>query len=294
MDKSVTVVVVNWNGGSLLIECLQKLKEQSLQANHIILMDNASTDGSADLAAAIDGVTVQKLEKNYGFAKANNIALNQCQDQFIALLNPDALADKFWLEHLVNMASAHPEFVTFGSRQMMLNNPGYLDGTGDTYHFSGLAWRTGYASKLTYQALDCREIFSPCACAALYHTDVLKRLGGFDEDFFCYMEDVDLGFRLQLNQYRCFYVADAVVHHAGSALTGGRHSASSIYYGHRNLVWTFVKNMPAFLFYPLLPVHCLLTLISLVYFSFKGQGRVIIRAKKDALMGLPKIWRKRK
>lgn len=138
------------------------------------------------------------------------------------------------------------------------------------------------------------EIFSPCAAAALYRRQALVEVGGFDDDFFCYVEDVDLGFRLRLMRHRAMYVRDAVVHHVGSATTGGQHSDFAVYHGHRNLVWTFVKNMPGKVFWPLLPLHLAMNLVALAVFPLRGQGRVIVRAKWDAIRGLPKMWRKRK
>jgi GT2 family glycosyltransferase len=102
-----------------------------------------------------------------------------------------------------------------------------------------------------------------------------------------------LGFRLRLAGYRCLYVPKSVVHHVGSGTTGGKNSDFSVYHGHRNLVWTFVKDMPGLLFWLLLPLHVMLNLVSIVWLAFRGQGRVVWRAKRDALLGLPKMWRKR-
>jgi GT2 family glycosyltransferase len=121
----------------------------------------------------------------------------------------------------------------------------------------------------------------------------LLKVGGFDEDFFCYVEDVDLGFRLRLAGYKSIYVPEAIVYHVGSASTGGRHSDFSIYHGHRNLVWTFIKNMPGILLWVLLPLHLLLNIVSILYFSFIGKGKVILTAKLDAVKGIPSMWRKR-
>jgi len=119
-------------------------------------------------------------------------------------------------------------------------------------------------------------------------------VGGFDEDYFCYVEDIDVGFRLRLAGHKAMYVPGAVVHHVGSAARGGRHSDFSVYHGHRNLVWTYVKNMPAPLFWLLLPLHLLLNLVSVVWFISHGKGRVILRAKRDAIMGLRRMWVKRR
>jgi GT2 family glycosyltransferase len=128
----------------------------------------------------------------------------------------------------------------------------------------------------------------------LYRRQALVDIGGFDEAFFCYVEDVDLGFRLRLAGHKAMYVPEAVVRHVGSATTGGQGSDFSVYHGHRNLVWTFVKNMPGVLFWLLLPLHLLLNLVTIGMYIARGQGGMIFRAKKDAVKGLPQVWSKRK
>ncbi|MCP4090345.1 MAG: glycosyltransferase family 2 protein, partial [Gammaproteobacteria bacterium] len=229
-----------------------------------------------------------------GFAAANNFALAECNTEFVALLNPDAFPEPDWLERLVVAANLNPETVAFSSRQMEYESQYFLDGVGDAYHLSGLVWRRGHDCLLSDGFLQEREIFSPCAAAALYRREAFIDAGGFDDDFFCYVEDVDLGFRLRLAGYIAMYVPDAVVHHVGSATTGGQDSDFALYHGHRNLVWTFVKDMPGILFWLLLPLHLALNIVSIIWFALRGRGRVILRAKRDALLGLPKMWHKRK
>ena len=118
--------------------------------------------------------------------------------------------------------------------------------------------------------------------------------GGFDESYFCYMEDVDLGFRLRLAGHTARFVPTAVVRHVGSATSGGQHSDFSVFHGHRNMVWTFVKNMPTPLLWFLLPWHLAANLAALVIFSARGQGNTIVRAKWQALQGLGHAWRQRR
>jgi len=154
-------------------------------------------------------------------------------------------------------------------------------------------WRRWHGSPVSAAADNEREVFSPCAAAALYRRSALREVGGFDEDYFCYVEDVDLGFHLRLAGYRCLYAPQSVAFHVGSGTTGGQHSDFAVYHGHRNMVWTFVKEMPGTLFWLLLPLHVVLNLASIIWFALRGQGGVIWRAKRDALLGLPKIWRKR-
>ena len=139
-----------------------------------------------------------------------------------------------------------------------------------------------------------QEVFSACAAAAMYRTSTVLEAGGFDEDFFCYVEDVDLGFRLRLRGERCLLVPDAVVTHAGGAASGGQRSRFATYHGHRNLVWCFIKNMPTSLLILSLPLHLLMTLILVIRLCFHGQLATILASKRDALKLIPAMWRKRR
>ncbi len=287
------VVIVNWNGGALLLDCLAALEEQTVRDFRVLVVDNASEDGSpAQAAAQFPRVELLKQGSNTGFAAANNAALKHTHAaRFVALLNPDARPEPDWLERLLEAARADPGCACFASRLIQSENPARLDGAGDVYHVSGLAWRRGHGGPTRcYREPD--EVFAPCAAAALYRREALAAVGGFDADYFCYLEDVDLGFRLRLAGHYCRYVPTAMVHHVGSAFTG-RRSDFSLYHGHRNLVWTFFKNMPAPLLLLYLPQHLLWNLITVLWFVLKGRAGVILRAKLDALRGLPAVFRKR-
>lgn len=291
---SVTVVIVNWNSGDLLAKCLKELDQQTLVPKKTIVVDNASADGSGGVVYQFQNIQLLQSISNLGFAGGNNLALKEVDTNYVALLNPDAFPDPTWLEKLVEAAEKNPDVAAFGSRQMTHSSDGVIDGLGDVYHFSGLVWRNGHGRQMVTSDVCNKEIFSPCAGAALYRTEALKRVGGFDEDFFCYVEDVDLGFRLRLAGYRSMLVADAVVEHVGSATTGGKHSDFTVYHGHRNLVWTYIKNMPGWMFWAFLPLHLLMNVVAVVRFTLSGQAGVIIKAKKDALLGVPEMWKKRR
>lgn len=291
----ITVIIVNWNGGELLAECLRRLKAQTIQPARVLVVDNASSDGSMTGAGKLtDNATVLRMNANLGFAAGNNRALAECDTEYVALLNPDAFPDPDWLERLLAAARLNADVAAFGSRQLCYDNPQFLDGIGDNYHITGLAWRERYGIRQQGRDLVPREIFSPCAAAALYRRQAVVDAGGFDEDFFCYMEDVDLGFRLRLAGHKAMYVPYAVVHHVGSASTGGQWSNFTVYHGFRNPVWVFIKNMPGILFWLLLPLHIALNMASILLFSMRGQRRVILKAKKDAVLGISNMWRKRR
>lgn len=294
--KNVAVVIVNWNSWALLTRCLAALESQTYKDFSVTIIDNASSEVMPpQLLVTCPQVKLVRHSSNVGFAAANNIAVSKhsAAAEWIALINADAFADPHWLEALMMAADSNPEFNVFGSKLLKASSCLELDGVGDAYHLSGRIWREGKGSRASASAGKCCEIFSPCAAAALYRRSAFENVGGFDEDFFCYVEDVDLGFRLRLAGCRCLYVPQSVAHHVGSGTTGGQHSDFSVYHGHRNLVWTFVKNMPGVLFWLLLPLHVALNVVSVIWFALRGQGVVILRAKRDALLGLPKMWRKR-
>ena len=296
LNNITSVIIVNWNGEKFLERCLTSLMSQTVTPREVILVDNASSDRSNEIAQRFPSIRIISLDQNTGFARGNNLALETASKKsaWIALINPDAFAEPRWLEELLASAERNPAVSVFASQLVKAGNPSVLDGAGDAYHVSGRFWRKGYGMPVSAAPENECEVFSPCAAAALYRHSALHEAGGFDEDYFCYVEDVDLGFRLRLAGHHCLYVPRAVVHHIGSGTTGGQHSDFALYHGHRNLVWTFVKDMPGILFWLLLPLHVMLNLVSILWFAFQGRSRVILRAKRDAGLGLPKMWRKRR
>ncbi len=245
----VSVIIVNWNGAKILPQCLASLARQTYTDFEIIIIDNGSTDGSVDqLEKHWPKIRVKRLKENLGFAKANNLGGHQARGLWLALLNNDAFPEPGWLKELVQASERYPDFSFFASHLIMADRPEYIDGLGDIYHISGMAWRRGHGKHHQNFSSEVSEVFGPCAAAALYPRDLFLRVGGFDEDFFCYHEDVDLAFRLRLRGHRCLYVPQALVKHLGSK-SQGAHSDFVIYHSHRNLVWTYIKNMPGKLFW---------------------------------------------
>lgn len=293
---TVGVIIVNWNTFDVLERCLAALAEQQAPIHRTIVIDNASSSPPEELPSKRPADTRYiRLTENLGFAKANNLAMAELQDcQWVALVNPDAFLAPDCLEQLLRAAMQWPQVACFGAVTLMAHDPARLDGIGDTYHASGLCWRLGHGELLSESVLLDRPIFSPCAATALYRRDVYQAVGGLDEDFFCYCEDVDLGFRLRLAGHQCRLVPSARALHVGSVSSGGQKSDFALYHGHRNLVWTYVKNMPGALFWLLLPAHLLMNLLTTLVYVCRGRGAVLLRAKRDAIRGLPRMWRKRR
>jgi GT2 family glycosyltransferase len=291
----VTVVVVNFNGGEYVLRALRALERQTFRHFRAVVVDNASTDGSAErIERELPGVKLVRSPKNLGFAAGNNLGFREgTQSEWIALLNPDAFPEADWLEKLLAAAARRPNCAAVGSRLLRADDAATLDGIGDVYHVSGLHWRDGYGKPAAGLGLEGSEVFSPCAAAALYRGDVLRELGGFDEDYFCYSEDVDLGFRMRLLGYQSWYAPDSIAHHVGSATTGLR-SDFTMYHGFRNGIWTYVKNMPGPLLWLFTPALVLGFGMVAAKLAVRGQGRVAWRAVRDTVAGLPEVFRKRR
>ena len=291
---SVAVVVVSANSRAHIQATLDALARQTVRPRRTIVVDNASTDGSAEeVLRDYPHVELIQLEENIGFAAANNLGARLADDcEWIATLNPDAFPAENWLETLLAAASAHPGYACFGSRLVLAGDRSRLDGTGDRYHVNGFAWRRDHG-RAAATVRESGEIFSPSAAAAIYRRDAFLEAGGFDESFFCYFEDTDLAFRLRLLGHRCRYVDEAVAFHVGSSSTG-RLSDFTLFHQYRNLVWTYAKDMPWPLLLAYLPQHVLFQLLLLGWGVRRRRARVVVRAQWAALRGLPAVLRRRR
>jgi len=289
----ISIIIVNFYSAAFLRRCLESVAAQTSRPLNVLIINNGDVEGAMNFVADTYPDYRVVEQANIGFAAGNNLAINLLADcEWVALLNPDAFPEPDWLENLVQSAQDHPDADVFSSQMLQENDPQILDGRGDCYHISGLAWRAEHGKK-DIRSSNYSEVFSACGAAAMFRRAVLLEVGGFDENFFCYFEDVDLGFRLRLRGFRCIHASRAVVKHIGSACSGGEKSDFALYHGHRNLVWTFVKNMPGLLFWALLPLHILLNVAEIFWFSLHGRGKIICRAKLDAIKRLPSVWLQR-
>ncbi|MHB1218449.1 MAG: glycosyltransferase family 2 protein [Alphaproteobacteria bacterium] len=293
---AVSVVIVNYNAGHHLTRCLTALQRQTIENFEAFVIDNASTDESFDRALQVvrdDRMRYFKLPVNTGFAMANNLGATLARAPWLATLNPDAFAESTWLAALLDGAQRHPNAGMFGSTQIDDQDPTRLDGAGDRYLFCGVPWRGGSGQPIQRIPAE-SETFGPCAAAALYKMEGFRALGGFDERYFCYVEDVDLAYRWRLAGGWTIQIPMAVVRHVGGASSQGNQSPIARYYGTRNLVWTFLKNTPSSLLWFALPAHLGALLVLVAKSLVKGGSRTILRALIDALRGMPSILETRK
>lgn len=286
-----SIVIINYNGGDFLQEAVNSLARQTYQDFELIVLDNASTDGSADTLdlGTLPTAQLVRSAENLGFAGGNNRAAEITRGRWLVLLNPDTVAEPDWLEKLHAASEAYPACKTFASAQLDLRHPDLMDGAGDAYLLFGIPWRGGF-SRPVGELPETGWCFSACGASAMYDANLFREMGGFDERFFCYCEDVDLGFRLQLAGHDCLFVHDAVVNHAGSGITG-RESAFSTYHGTRNRTWTYFKNMPPLLLALTLPGHMALVLYVLARNAFTPRFKPMLKGLTDGISGMWKITR---
>lgn len=287
----ISVIVLNYNGRELLDGCLSSLASQTYSPFEVVLVDNGSSDGSPEyIQAQYPWVRLVRNRDNLGFAGGTNAGIRVAKGRYILTLNNDAVADRFFIEELAR-PMVDPQVGVCAAK--MLFPDGRINSAGICISRSGAAWDRGMFEPDQGQYDSMEEVFGACAGAALYRREMLDEIGLFDDDFFLYLEDVDLAFRARLAGWKCIYVPWAVViHHHGK--TAGVGSDLAVYYGNRNIVWFPVKDFPLRLLFTSLPFILARNLATIPYYALRGQGRVILKSKLDALRGVVKMMRKRK
>lgn len=268
---SVAVLIVAYNSRAHLARQIAALDAQTFRDFRAVLIDNASRpDERPDPARAPAWMTVILCDENLGFAGGNNRAAQAAPEaEYLALLNPDAFPEPDWLQALVDAAARHRHAAAFGSTQLLDADPSRLDGAGDALHAIGIPWRGGLGMPAS-SAPEEGETFAACGAAMLIRAADFHAAGGFDERFFCYVEDIDLAYRLRLVGRATMQIPGAVVRHIGGGVSA-RGSAFADFHGARNRVWMHLKSTPARLFWPLLPFTVAVTLANLLVNTLKGR-----------------------
>ncbi|OPX70058.1 MAG: Glycosyltransferase AglE [Methanoregulaceae archaeon PtaB.Bin056] len=288
----VSVVIVNYNGERFLEECLDSLRAQAYTDFEVILVDNHSSDRSIEIVGqGYPEVNLIRNTSNAGFARGTNDGIRASRGRFILTLNNDTRLDPNFIGEILRPQLSDGKVGICASK--MLYPDGRINSAGTCISRSGAAWDRGISEPDSGQYDKAEEVFGACAGAALYRKEMLDEIGLFDEDFFMYIEDVDLSFRARLAGWRCMYVPGAVAyHHHGG--TSGVGSDTAVYYGNRNVIWVAFKNFPPGLLLVSLPWIIGRTLGVIGYYAAKGQLRVILRSKIDAFYGLNLSLKKRK
>ena len=226
-------------GGEVLEACLRALESQTVNEFEVVVIDNS---GAGLVNSSSPRVRVIANQRNVGFGAAVNQAFRASNAPYLATLNDDAVADPRWLETLLADADAHPSTGMFAS-EVRLAGTGALDSAGMLIAADGSSKQRGHCeppARLT----RANESLFPSGSAALYRRAMLEQIGLFDESFFLYCEDTDLGLRAQWAGWNCRYVPGAIVEHRYSH-SAGRASPLKAYYVERNRLYAIVKNFPA-------------------------------------------------
>lgn len=287
----VTVLIVAYESAQHWGSLKAALAGQTLPPRRVLVLENGSDKRKLSPQDVPDGIELVVSDTNLGFAAGNNRLAAMAQTRWLVLLNPDAFPAPDWLEQLMAAAERYPGASLFGSTQRAHGHEGVLDGAGDVYHIAGIPYRGAYGVAMDSPAEG--EIFAPCAAAMMIRRDVFEALGGFDEDYFCYVEDVDLGARARLAGHIAIHAQRAVVDHVGYG-SSGRRSVFATYHGTRNRLWTWLKTMPLPLLILTLPLHTALTLMLWASAARFGHFTLFAKALGDALKGLPHLLRKRR
>jgi GT2 family glycosyltransferase len=287
------VVVVNWNGRRHLERCLMAFYADDPSDTRAIIVDNGSTDGSVEwVAAHFPQAQVIPLSTNVGFAAATNVGIAATQSRYVVTLNNDTEVRPGWLTALLETAESDRTIGLCASRIRLADRPDTIDSAGIRVDRLGFAWQRGHGRRDAGEYRIACDVFGPSAAAALYRRAMLETIGGFDEDFGSYYEDVDLAWRARLAGWRCRYVPEAGALHLHSA-TGGRDPDRKYYLLTRNRWWTVLKNYPAPLLWFMLPWIAAADAASLFRGLARHHNGIPIRARIDAWRGMHRMLRKR-
>jgi len=289
-----SVVIPNFNGRRFLGSCLDAVAAQTDSDLESIVVDNGSHDGSvAFLRERFPHVRVVALARNHGFAGAMNAGIATSAGGLVAFLNNDAEPRPDWLGELRQCLERHPRAAAATAKLVSSDSPAVLDGAGDGLTPSFLPFVRGHGQQDSRRYEEEIEVFSASGTASLWRGDVLRELGGFDERFFAYYEDVDLSFRARLLGHECWYAPRAIAAHRRGG-TAGEDLRFTLYHPAKNRWFFLLRNAPA----GLLVRHPLGLLAGEAFWWRRAirsrSPRTLLRAYAEVLRNLRRLLRERR
>lgn len=294
-SPTVGVAIPTCNRDDLLERCLEQVVRQTLRPARIIIIDNGARNIMPEFLRRFEPLDWIPLYGNRGTSVAFNLGIGAAKDcEYVFLLNNDVEMEPECLSHLVQALERDPGYSAAVPKLLQWSDPRYLDGVGDEILLGGGAYRVGNGEWDAGQYDKPEPVFSACAAAALYRTSLFEDIGFFDEEFFAYREDVDLGLRAQLRGHRCLYVPAARAHHRGGATMGSPFHSKTIRLSTRNQILAIIKNYPSSMIWRLAP--------RLIAFQFFWLGLAIqkrafvgyCRGVLNAILLIPNSLRKRR
>ena len=273
----LTVIIPNYNGRKYLGDCLRSLEKQTFIAFDTIIVDNGSTDGSQDyIKTKWPSVELIELNENTGFANAVNVGIKAADSEYVFLLNNDTMCDEYALERLIKVMDGKKKLFSAQAKMLQMKEPHNIDDCGDLYCALGWAFTPGKDADNKHFSRR-ESITSACAGAAIYRKEYFDKVGYFDEEHFCYLEDVDIGYRARLKGFANVMEPTAIVYHVGSASSGSRYNAFKVELTAANNLFLIYKNMPAFqIFINFLPI-CIGIAIKHAFYVRHGLGKAHIK-----------------
>ena len=286
----VSVITPNYNGVKFLENYFKSLNNDSEYIGEVIIIDNGSADSSIDYIQNNSfnfPVVLIRNDENRGFAPAVNQGILKARHDYIFSLNNDTEIKEGSIKSMLDLIQEDNVF-SVQAKMLQSDNRRLIDDAGDEYNLLGWTKKVGENQDSNNYSHVC-EIFSSCAGAALYKKDILNQIGLFDDNFFAYMEDVDLAIRSQINGYKNLLCPDAVVYHIGSATSGSRYNEFKVKIAARNNVWTVYKNLPI----PLKIINFIFLFlgfsIKYIFFMKKGFGSLYLEGIKEGLSTRSKL-----
>lgn len=282
----ITVVIPNYQGVRYLEACLKSLYNGSL-IPEIIVIDNGSTDGSAQLAVKLaaqkaPAFRLVRFSENKGFCAAVNAGIRLAKTEYVMLLNNDTEVDEDCVKNLYRAIVKRKRAFSISAKMLSMRQPEIIDDAGDLYCSLGWAFAPGKGKPRRAYQKEAR-IFAACGGAAVYRKSVFETIGYFDENHFAYLEDIDVGYRARLSGYENYYAPDALVYHAGSAVSGSRYNEFKVRLTSRNSIYLIYKNMPFAQILLNLPHLAAGFGIKALFFAGKGMGRAYMEGLAEGI-----------
>ena len=269
----VTIIIPNYNGKHFMEPCLASLNEQTCRDFKILIVDNASTDGSLEyMEQTYPDIEVLALDSNYGFSRAVNEGIRHADTPYVILLNNDTTVDSRYVEEMIRAIEVSDRIFSVSSKMIQMYHPDLIDSAGDLYTLMGWGVCRGAGRPVSNYTED-DTVFTACAGAAIYRRSVFDEIGFFDESHFAYLEDMDLCWRARIHGWKSWYEPDAEVFHVGSATSGSRYNRFKVLHSAGNNLYMIYKNMPLAQMLLNLPFLLVGFLIKYLFFVKKGLGK---------------------
>jgi len=290
-DKLISIVILNWNGIEFIRGCIDSVINQDYKNLEIIVVDNASTDGSPEMIEKeYKDVILLRNKENLGFGGGNNVGIKYAHGDYIVILNNDTELDRSCISEMKKAIERDKRYGSCASKIYLKFEEDTLDAAGIVVYPDGLSIGRGRLER-GYLYDKEEEVFCASGCCCMHRKEMLEDIKVedeyYDEDFFAYADDTDLGWRAHLRGWKCIYTPEAKVYHLHSASTGN-YSTIKTFLVERNRILIMIKNYPIIL----IGYGVLFTVFRYLYqffYAFNGKGAVGKFTKQNSIFILIKI-----